>query len=68
MKHYPECPRGDAKSRAACMCPVIDLVLEHALDRFKAIDLSDFPSITRDPEFRVIVRTIAAAIRPEVSQ
>lgn len=50
------------------MCPVIDLVLEHALDRFKAIDLSDFPSITRDPEFRVIVRTIAAAIRPEVSQ
>lgn len=66
MSHYEECPRSGSKSRAACVCPLIDRVLTNALNRYKAIDLSAFPYITRDPDFRVIVRAIATAIRPEV--
>lgn len=66
MTHYPECPKT-AGGRSACACPVIDAVLDNAMRRFKAIDLTAYPSsIVRDRDFRSIVRTIAAAIRPEV--
>lgn len=66
MSHYPECPRGQGKARAACACGPIAAALTNALERFDSIETAPFGSLTAHPDFRPLVHRIRDAIRGTV--